>query len=374
MEVSNVYFTDLRVKNGNNLLTKLQRLIKTAGIGNIDFTDKYVAIKMHFGEPGNLAFLRPNYAKAVADVVKELGGKPFLTDCNTLYVGGRKNALDHLDSANLNGFNPTTTGCQIIIADGLKGTDETLVPVEGGTYIKEAKIGRAVMDADVFISLSHFKGHESTGFGGALKNIGMGCGSRAGKMEMHSAGKPHVDQNLCVGCQMCVKICAHDAPEFENKKATINHDKCVGCGRCIGVCPKDAILSASDESNEILNCKIAEYTKAVIDNRPHFHISLVIDVSPYCDCHGENDAAIVPNVGMFASFDPVALDMACAEAVNAQPVLSNSMLGDCSEEERACHNQDHFHSIFPETCWETAISHGEKIGIGNSKYKLITVK
>ena len=374
MEVSNVYFTDLRVKNGDNLLTKLQRLIKTAGIGNIDFTDKYVAIKMHFGEPGNLAFLRPNYAKAVADVVKELGGKPFLTDCNTLYVGGRTNALDHLDSANLNGFNPTTTGCQIIIADGLKGTDETLVPVEGGTYIKEAKIGRAVMDADVFISLSHFKGHESTGFGGALKNIGMGCGSRAGKMEMHSAGKPHVDQNLCVGCQMCAKICAHDAPEFENKKATINHDKCVGCGRCIGVCPKDAILSASDESNEILNCKIAEYTKAVIDNRPHFHISLVIDVSPYCDCHGENDAAIVPNVGMFASFDPVALDMACAEAVNAQPVLSNSMLGDCSEEERACHNHDHFHSIFPETCWETAISHGEKIGIGNSKYKLITVK
>lgn len=374
MEVSNVYFTDLRVKNGDNLLTKLQRLIKTAGIGNIDFTDKYVAIKMHFGEPGNLAFLRPNYAKAVADIVKELGGKPFLTDCNTLYVGGRKNAIDHLDSANLNGFNPTTTGCQIIIADGLKGTDETLVPVEGGTYIKEAKIGRAVMDADVFISLSHFKGHESTGFGGALKNIGMGCGSRAGKMEMHSAGKPHVDQNLCVGCQMCAKICAHDAPEFENIKATINHDKCVGCGRCIGVCPKDAILSASDESNEILNCKIAEYTKAVIDNRPHFHISLVIDVSPYCDCHGENDAAIVPNVGMFASFDPVALDMACAEAVNAQPVLSNSMLGDCSEEERACHNHDHFHSIFPETCWETAISHGEKIGIGNSKYKLITVK
>ena len=374
MNVSNVYFTDLRVRNGDNLLTKLQRLIKTAGIGNIDFTDKYVAIKIHFGEPGNLAFLRPNYAKAVADVVKKLGGKPFLTDCNTLYVGGRKNALDHLDSANLNGFNPTTTGCQIIIADGLKGTDEALVPVEGGTYIKEAKIGRAVMDADVFISLNHFKGHEATGFGGALKNIGMGCGSRAGKMEMHSAGKPHVDQDLCIGCQMCAKICAHDAPEFENKKATINHDKCVGCGRCIGVCPKDAILSASDESNEILNCKIAEYTKAVIDNRPHFHISLVIDVSPYCDCHGENDAAIVPNVGMFASFDPVALDVACADAVNAQPLLSNSILGDCSEEERASHNHDHFHSIFPETCWESAITHGEKIGIGNSKYKLIIVK
>lgn len=374
MNSSKVYFTDLRAKNGDNLLQKLQRLIKTAGIGNIDFENKYVAIKIHFGEPGNLAFLRPNYAKAVADVVKELGGKPFLTDCNTLYVGGRKNALDHLDSANLNGFNPTTTGCQLIIADGLKGTDEALVPVEGGTYVKEAKIGQAVMDADIVISLNHFKGHEAAGFGGALKNLGMGCGSRAGKMEMHSAGKPHVDQDLCIGCHMCAKICAHDAPQFKDHKAYIDHDKCVGCGRCIGVCPKDAVLPASDESNDILNRKIAEYAKAVVQGRPNFHINLVIDVSPYCDCHGENDAAIVPNVGMFASFDPVALDMACADAVNAQPVISNSKLGDCTEEERAVHHHDHFHSIFPDTNWESAIEHGVEIGLGNKEYELITVK
>lgn len=371
MGASKVYYTDLRVKNGDNLLTKLQRLIKTAGIGAIDFGGKYVAIKMHFGEPGNLAFLRPNYAKAVADVVKELGGKPFLTDCNTLYVGGRKNALDHLDSANLNGFNSITTGCQILIADGLKGTDEELVPVAGGEYVKEAKIGRAIMDADIFISLSHFKGHEATGFGGALKNIGMGCGSRAGKMEMHSAGKPHVDQDLCIGCKQCAKICAHGAPQFEDKKAFIDHNKCVGCGRCIGVCPKDAVLPASDESNDILNCKIAEYAKAVIDGRPNFHISLVIDVSPYCDCHAENDAAIVPNVGMFASFDPVALDLACAEAVNKQPVIKNSLLGDKMETEP---HHDHFHTVSPETNWESSIEHGVKIGIGQKEYELIQVK
>ena len=371
MSASKVYYTDLRVKNGDNLLTKLQRLIKTAGIGAIDFGGKYVAIKMHFGEPGNLAFLRPNYAKAVADVVKELGGKPFLTDCNTLYVGGRKNALDHLDSANLNGFNSITTGCQILIADGLKGTDEELVPVAGGEYVKEAKIGRAIMDADIFISLSHFKGHEATGLGGTLKNIGMGCGSRAGKMEMHSAGKPHVDQDLCIGCKQCAKICAHGAPQFEDKKAFIDHNKCVGCGRCIGVCPKDAVLPASDESNDILNCKIAEYTKAVIDGRPNFHISLVIDVSPYCDCHAENDAAIVPNVGMFASFDPVALDLACAEAVNKQPVIKNSLLGDKMETEP---HHDHFHTVSPETNWESSIEHGVKIGIGQKEYELIQVK
>jgi uncharacterized Fe-S center protein len=371
MATSKVYFTDLRTRGGDNLLTKLQRLIRKAGIGEIDFQNHYVAIKMHFGEPGNLAFLRPNYARAVADVVKELGGRPFLTDCNTLYVGGRKNALDHLDSAYSNGFVPYATGCQVLIADGLKGTDEALVPVEGGTYVKEAKIGRAVMDADIFISLTHFKGHESTGFGGTLKNIGMGCGSRAGKMEMHSAGKPHVDQTLCVGCGKCSRICAHEAAVVTNRKASIDHAKCVGCGRCIGVCPKDAVQPASDESNDILNCKIAEYSKAVVDGRPNFHISLVIDVSPYCDCHAENDAAIVPNVGMFASFDPVALDVACADAVNAQPAIRNSMLGEALEMHADDH--DHFHAVSPDTNWKSAIEHAVQIGLGNAEYELITV-
>ena len=206
MEKSKVYFTSFKTSFTENLMQKLARLVKTAGIENIDFDGKYTAIKMHFGEPGNLVFLRPNYAKVVADTVKELGGKPFLTDCNTLYVGGRKNALDHIESAYVNGFSPLSTGCHIIIGDGLKGTDEVYIPVEGGEYVKEAKIGRAIMDADVFISLAHFKGHEATGFGGTLKNIGMGCGSRAGKMEMHSAGKPHVEEELCIGCHRCEKI------------------------------------------------------------------------------------------------------------------------------------------------------------------------
>ena len=369
MSRSKVYYTNMRTKNGVSLLDKLAKLIKKAGMEEIDFTDKYTAIKIHFGEPGNLAFLRPNYAKVVADLVKELGGKPFLTDCNTLYVGGRKNALDHLDSAYVNGFSPFSTGCHILIADGLKGTDEVYVPVEGGEYVKEAKIGRAVMDADIFISLSPFKGHECSGFGGALKNIGMGCGSRAGKMEMHSAGKPYIDQELCIGCGQCQKICAHDAPVLREGKASIDMDKCVGCGRCIGVCPKDAVTPAQDEAFDILNAKIAEYSKAVLDGRPHFHISLVIDVSPYCDCHAENDMAIVPDVGMFASFDPVALDVACADAVNAQPPVSASMLGEVNHE-----GHDHFSAITPETNWQTCLDHAVKIGLGNAEYELIEVK
>ena len=367
---SKVYFADLRADVHENLQQKLTRLIKTAGMGDIDFQDKFVAIKLHFGEPGNLAFLRPNWAKTVADFVKERGGKPFLTDCNTLYVGGRKNALDHMDSAMLNGFNPMTTGCQIIIADGLKGSDEVEVPVAGGEYVKAAKIGRAVMDADVFISLSHFKGHETAGFGGCLKNIGMGCGSRAGKMEQHNAGKPHVAQKYCIGCGQCRRICAHGAPIIENGKAHIDHDKCVGCGRCIAVCPKDAVQINWDESTTNLNYKIAEYTKAVVDGRPCFHISLVIDVSPNCDCHSENDMPIVPNVGMFASFDPVALDMACVDAVNAQtPLRGSAADGEASH----VHEHDHFQRIHPDTNWPSCLEHGEKIGIGTREYELIKI-
>ncbi len=323
METSKVYFTSFKTNENENLIQKLHRLMKRAGFEDIDFENKYAAIKIHFGEYGNLAFLRPNYAKVVADYVKELGGKPFLTDCNTLYVGSRKNALDHMDTAYLNGFSPFSTGCHVIIADGLKGTDETLVPING-EYVKEAKIGTAIMDADIFISLSHFKGHELAGFGGAVKNIGMGCGSRAGKMEQHADGKPVVNQADCIGCGSCQRICAHEGPVITDKKAMIDHSKCVGCGRCLAVCPKDAIYSPTDNSVKVFNYKMAEYALAVCKDRPCFHISLICDVSPNCDCHSENDIPIIPDVGMLASFDPVALDQACVDLCNDQPVIAGS--------------------------------------------------
>lgn len=364
---SKVYFTDFRATPRENLPQKLARLVKKAGMLDIDFEKKYTAIKIHFGEPGNLAYLRPNYSKVIVDLIKEQGGRVFLTDCNTLYVGRRKNGLDHMDAAYENGYNPFATGCHVVIADGIKGTDDVLVPIDGD-FVKEAKIGRAVMDADIVISLNHFKGHEATGFGGALKNLGMGCGSRAGKMEMHSAGKPYVKEKKCIGCGQCQKICAHSAITITDKKASIDHNKCVGCGRCIGICPMDAVKPAEDESNDILNCKIAEYALAVVKDRPNFHINLVCDVSPCCDCHGENDAPIVPNVGMFASFDPVALDIACADAVNKQPVLSGSVL---SEQPHVHH--DHFKNTHPETNWMSGIDHAVKLGMGSKEYELIEI-
>ncbi len=376
MEKSKVYFTSFKTTGSENLLQKLHRLMKQAGFEDIDFTDKYAAIKIHFGEYGNLAFLRPNYAKVVADYVKELGGKPFLTDCNTLYVGSRKNALDHLDTAYVNGFSPLQTGCHVIIGDGLKGTDEQIVPINL-PYVKEAKIGQAVMDADVFISLTHFKGHEMAGFGGALKNIGMGCGSRAGKMEQHCDGKPHVDQSGCVGCGACTRICAHGAPVVTDGKASINQDKCVGCGRCLAVCPKNVIAANFSDSVKMLNYKIAEYSYAVCKDRPCFHVSLICDVSPNCDCHAENDIPIIPNVGMLASFDPVALDQACADLCNKMPAAAGSMLAD-NLEKCQCggehdHGQDHFKMTHPDTEWESCLDHAEEIGLGQREYELKTI-
>ncbi len=362
-----MYYTNMRTTLTENLLQKLARLVKRAGMMDIDFANKYTAIKIHFGEPGNLAYLRPNYSKVLADLIKEQGGRVFLTDCNTLYVGRRKNALDHLDAAYENGYNPFATGCHVIIADGLKGTDEALVPIDG-EYVKEAKIGRALMDADIVISLTHFKGHEAAGFGGALKNIGMGGGSRAGKMEMHSAGKPYVNQKACIGCGSCKKNCAHGAITIADRKASIDTNVCVGCGRCVGACPVDAVTPMNDEANDVLNKKIAEYTWAILKDRPHFHVSLVVDVSPNCDCHAENDVPIVPNVGMFASFDPVALDMACVDAVNRQPVMAGSFL---AEQEQNHH--DHFTDTHPDTHWQSCIDHAVKLGLGNKEYELITI-
>lgn len=374
MEKPKVYFTDFRTKaNGDGLPTKLKKLIKKAGIESLNLEGKFVAIKLHFGEMGNISYLRPNYARAVADVVKELGGKPFLTDCNTMYPGSRKNAIEHLYCAWENGFTPLTVGCPIIIGDGLKGTDDIEVPVIGGEYVQKAKIGRAIMDADIFISLSHFKGHEMTGFGGAIKNIGMGCGSRAGKTEQHISGQPYIDPDLCRGCKKCMAQCANNGLVFDEDTRKMHVDKncCVGCGRCLGACNFDAINFEDYHAPQLLNRKMAEYAKAVVSGRPHFHISLVVDVSPNCDCHCENDVPILPNIGMFASSDPVALDQACVDACLAATPMPGSQLHERMHAPGFCDKHDHFTNSTPESEWQSCLEHAEKIGLGKRVYQLI---
>ena len=389
MGKSKVYFTDLRTKPGMGLTNKMIRLVKAAGIETLDFQGKFTAIKIHFGEPGNLAYIRPNYAAAMVDLLRSLGAKVFLTDCNTLYSGGRSNAVDHLATAMDNGFNPISAHADVIIADGLKGTDYKEIDL-GGEYCPKPKIGAAIADADIIISMNHFKGHEQAGFGGALKNLGMGSASVGGKLELHCSSSPKIDLSACTGCGICAKYCRHGAislfrcEDGLHRKARIDYANCVGCGQCVAVCQHEGAVMGERSSARELNYKIAEYALAVVKDKPSFHINFIMNVSPNCDCWNHNDAAVVPDLGIAASFDPVALDCASADLVNAAPVLTSAnrlsdlLLSAGGEQEREHHcsygeNLDKFHLIHPDTCWQAGVEHGEKIGLGKCEYELIKI-
>jgi len=369
--MSKVYFTNLRVKHGQSLLDKLETLISKAGIEQIDFAGKFTAVKIHFGEPGNLAYIRPNYAARLVKFLQKREARVFLTDANTLYCGGRSNAVDHIQSAMENGFNPIAVPCPVIIADGLKAIDYREISING-EYCKTAKIGSAIADADIIISMTHFKGHEQTGFGGALKNIGMGAASAAGKKEMHSSSQPTVQVDNCNSCGQCIKYCAAKAMSFnKDKKAQIDRTKCTGCGQCIAVCQQNAAQVVWDAATEITCYKVAEYSLAVLKDKPHFHISFIMDVSPDCDCWGSNDAAIVPNIGIAASFDPVALDKACADMVTSAAANTGSCLN--VHEHGKLQGEDKFKLVHPKTDWRACLAHAEKIGIGKMEYELVTL-
>lgn len=368
--VPKVYFTDLRTRSDHNLMDKFGLLMDRAGMAEIDFNNKFTAIKLHMGEPGNLAFLRPNYAAAVARKIRSLGGKPFLTDCNTLYFGARGNAVDHLQAAMENGFNYLSTGCQVIIADGLSGMDSEEIPIHL-KHVEKARVGSAIAQADVIVSLTHFKGHEGTGFGGTLKNVGMGGGSRKGKLEMHSSSKPTISENKCIACGTCIRYCPQNAIAYnERKKAQIDYDKCIGCGQCLAVCHYGAVRGSYDESAVALNEKIAEYAFAILKDKPAFHISLIMNVSPNCDCWDYNDLAIVPDIGMAASFDPVALDRACADLVNQAQVIPGSVMEEGSWRE----GEDKFNHMYADTRWQDCLRHAEEIGLGTQTYEMVRIK
>lgn len=220
--------------------------------------------------------------------------------------------------------------------------------------------------------MTHFKGHEQAGFGGALKNLGMGAAAVPGKLELHASAQPKIDTANCIGCNICVKHCAHDAVHLNaDRKAEIDYSKCVGCGQCVALCQHDGAVVGSWDTSENMNYKIAEYTKAVLKDKPHFHVSFVMNVSPECDCWNHNDAAIIPDLGILASTDPVALDQACADMVNQTPVLhGNNVLGNKHEHDDLC-GCDKFHLIHPNTNWQAGLEHAEAIGIGTRNYELI---
>lgn len=325
-----------------------------------------VAIKIHFGEKGNTACIRPQFIRKIVDKIKQAGGRPFLTDANTLYVGSRSNAVDHIETAIENGFAYATVGAPIIIADGLTGRDYINVSINLKHFV-EAKVATAAYHADAIIAVTHFKGHEMTSFGGVLKNIGMGLGSRAAKQAMHSDALPAVDPEKCIACGRCIDWCPQNAITIE-ETAQIDHNKCIGCGECTITCNEGAIAINWVTSHAVIQEKIVEYTYAVLKNKKGKagFITFLMDISPNCDCWNYNDYPIVPDIGILASTDPVALDQACVDLINEKETLQNSCLNLPAGE-------DKFRGLYPEIDWSIQLKYGEQIGLGTRKYTLVKI-
>ena len=359
-----VFFTDLRTKSGDNLLDKVGRLFDRAGLADLIGPKDLVAVKLHFGEQGNLAFIRPQFVRRIVDRIRAAGGKPFLTDAGTLYVGSRANAVDHLETALANGFSYATVDAPVVIADGLKGHDYVTVPI-GLKHFQEARVASAACQADALIAVTHFKGHEATGFGGVFKNIGMGLGTRAAKQAMHSDVIPVVDPDRCVACGRCVEWCPAGAITVDGV-ARIDPAKCLGCGECTITCIEGAVEISWKSDSSTLQEKIVEYAYAVLKNKKGKagFISFVIDVSPNCDCWNYNEIPIVPDVGILAGTDPVAIEQACIDLVNAQPSLPNSAVN-------LPPGADKFREIHQGIDWNSQLAYGEQIGLGSRNYRLI---
>lgn len=358
-----VYYAGPEVRR-KSWLEKLSWLASKLDLRQIVQPDSIVAIKVHFGERGNTAFLSPIYAREIVRTVKELGGKPFLTDSNTLYLGGRSNALDHLVTAYQHGFTFGTVEAPIIIADGFSGLDYQLVKVNG-KHIKEAKLGSALFFSDVLIVMSHFKGHGSTGFGGAIKNISMGLAARSGKQEMHSDVKPIIQETACNACGRCVRYCPTKAITIKPDSgfAIIDFNKCLGCGECRAACLKGAISINWETDSKVLQEKMAEYALAVKreKDRKIAFFNFLLNITPDCDCWEYSDPPIVPDLGILASYDCVALDQASLDLINQAPLISETKTSEGKNKFELINNEPGTHLL----------NYAEEIGLGTRNYKLI---
>jgi len=366
---SNVYFIDLRASAKENLVSKLARLLDTAGIAETVKERELVAVKLHFGEKGNTAFIRPVFIRKIVESIKSIGGYPFLTDANTVYAGTRSDSPHHLSTAIQNGFAYSVVNAPIIIADGLRGKSETAITVNQKNF-KKVYIGSDIFEADSLISVAHFKGHELSGFGGAIKNLGMGCASRKGKLAQHSTVSPKVVKKKCVGCGDCLPHCSQNALSLENEKAVLSAKKCIGCGECILICSESAIEIEWDQAIPTFLENMVEYTMGVLKNKTDklLSVNFITQVSPACDCYGHNDAPIVRDIGIVASKDPVAIDQASVDLVNQEEALPESCLEINTEK-----GGDKFRGVYPNVDWTLQLDYAEKLGLGSRNYELTKI-
>jgi uncharacterized Fe-S center protein len=366
---SKVYFIDLRATYKENFLAKLGRLMETAGLSEVMKARDLVAVKLHFGELGNTAFIRPVFLRKVVETIKAGGGFPFLTDANTLYAGMRGDSPHHLVNAIQNGFAFSVVDAPLIIADGLRGRSEKAVVVNQKRF-KRVYIGNEIVQADSLISVAHFKGHELCGFGGTLKNLGMGCASRKGKLAQHSNVSPKIKRKKCVGCGDCVVHCSRKALALAEKKAVINPKKCIGCGECILICQQNAVKIKWNQSIPVFLENMVEYTLGVLKDKKGraLFINFINHVSPGCDCAPMNDAPIVRDIGVVASTDPVAIDQASVDLVNREQALPGSCI-----EENLGPGEDKFKAIYPKVDWALQLDYAEQLGLGSRGYELMDI-
>ena len=362
-----VYFIDSRVKGKVGLL---QRFRKMAGrmVPRVVSADDLVAIKVHFGDDGTTSYLRHIYARVVVDLVREHGGKPFLTDTCTLYRGARSNAVDHLEVAFRNGYSYSAVGAPLIIADGLSSRDVVEVPMQG-RHFSTVKYGSVVHHADALICLSRVKGHLACGFGGTIKNLAMGLGSRSQKQAMHASVRPRFqDEELCSGCGSCVEICPAGAVSISGNRAQFDHEDCVGCGECIAICDTGALEILWNESPDVLQEKMVETAEPILALKSGklAFFDFLLDITPDCDCWTFSDNPIVENIGILASFDPVAIDQAAVDLINQRPGLPGSRLGTAMEP-----GTDKFRALFPRVDWRRQLVYGEERGVGSTRYELV---
>lgn len=364
---SKVYFIDFRATFQENLMEKIKRLAKTAGLDDIIAKNELAAIKLHFGELGNTAHIKPVFVGTIVEAVKETGANPFLTDTNTLYAGARSSSPDHLTTAVKNGFAYSVVGAPVVIADGLRGKSDTVTKINQKNF-DEVYIASDIHHADSMVSLAHFKGHELSGFGGALKNLGMGCSSRRGKLAMHSTVSPKIKAKKCIACKECIRHCPADAITLnEKKKAVINRDTCIGCGECIVVCPTEAVQIQWNQKVPVFLEKLVEYSYGAVQNKKDkvLYINFINNVSPLCDCIGHNDTPIVRDIGIVASTDPVAIDQASFDLVNKEAAFTDSCL-----KTNTAPGEDKFNGMYPYGDWEAQLKYAEELGMGTRAYEL----
>ena len=366
---SKVFFAPVRSVRKKSMISRVGSLLERAGLGDAVAEGDLVAIKLHFGEAGNTGFVHPVYLREVVARVRQHGGKPFLTDSNTLYSGERANGVDHIACAIRNGFSFATVEAPIVIADGIDGREAVDVPIDG-EHFETVRIGAAAVHADVMVAVTHVKGHEATGFGGALKNVGMGLGCRSAKQRMHADFKPDVIAAKCTACGRCQKRCPVGAIVVgPDRVAVVDFETCYGCGECVAACSFGAIGIQWKTTPEALQEKIVEHVMGAVAGKEGkvVYLSFVNAVSPDCDCWSFSDAPIVGDIGVLASTDIVAIAQAAYDLVTAAHGLPGS------RGEGLQPGDDKFTSVTG-VDGTAAIRYAEKHGLGNTVYELITVE